>query len=165
MALFTQGERIFRQHKLRLLANGQYVARFDEGGIHAFIPEENIQQRLLAQLEQAFALCDLAVISDYRYGVLSPRILERLHTLQAERHLPMIVDSKTLHNFKGLEISAITPNIAEARQLVGAADSKYTSSSSETLLAEARILAEHLHSLLTTRYVGDYTGWRGSLPA
>ncbi|GHO70750.1 bifunctional protein HldE [Ktedonobacter sp. SOSP1-52] len=149
------------QHKLRLLANGQYVARFDEGGIHAFMPEENIQQRLLAQLEQAFALCDLVVISDYRYGVLSPRVLEHLHTLQAERHLPMIVDSKALHNFKGLDASVITPNIIEARQLVGMTGHKPTSLTSAPLLAEARILAERLHSLLTTRYVAITLGGEG----
>ena len=149
------------QHKLRLLANSQYVARFDEGGIHAFIPEEEIQQRLLTQLEHAFALCDLVVISDYCYGVLSPRVLEYIHMLQSRRHLPIIVDSKALHNFKGLEISAVTPNIAEARILMGANGRKPTTSTPGTLLEEARILAEYLHELLTIRYVALTLGSEG----
>ena len=66
-------------HKLRVLADGQYVVRLDEGA-PSFSNES--QERLLAHLEETFARCDLVVISDYCYGTLSDALIEHLQALR-----------------------------------------------------------------------------------
>src|SRR5579859_1658401 len=99
-------------HKLRILADGQYVVRLDEG---VSSPSTEGQMRLLAHLEAAFSRCDVVVISDYCYGTLSDALIERLRTLRAARRCPLLVDSKNLHYFRDLEATVITPNYEEAR--------------------------------------------------
>src|SRR5690348_15759495 len=51
-------------HKLRVLADGQYIVRLDEGA-PSFSKES--QERLQAHLEATFSRCDVVVISDYCY--------------------------------------------------------------------------------------------------
>ena len=85
----VEDESVHTLHKLRILADGQYVVRFDEGpgrGVHngGLGPTTS---RLIARLEEAYALCDLVIVSDYCYGVLSDALSERLRTWQAQRKL------------------------------------------------------------------------------
>src|SRR5438270_4969524 len=66
-------------HKLRILADGQYVVRFDDEETHAYTQES--RRQLLANLEQVFPSCDLVVVSDYCYGVVSDELIGRLREL------------------------------------------------------------------------------------
>ncbi|MCC6315915.1 MAG: bifunctional heptose 7-phosphate kinase/heptose 1-phosphate adenyltransferase, partial [Thermomicrobiales bacterium] len=58
-------------HKLRVVANGQVVVRFDEGDTRDRTAAAD--DRLLENMRDGFARSDLIVASDYGYGVLSPR--------------------------------------------------------------------------------------------
>ena len=69
-------------HKMRILANGQYVVRFDEGGYDQYDAET--QDALLASLDHVYGNCDVVVISDYDYGVVTDNLLDRLNQLRAE---------------------------------------------------------------------------------
>lgn len=112
-------------HKLRILADGQYVARFDEGGntiAHSYA--EASQQRLIANLEAAYARCDLVVISDYCYGTVSDALIERLSELYEAEPKALVVDSKALQRFRNLKASVVTPNYQEARLLVELTESR-----------------------------------------
>src|SRR5437764_5839429 len=100
-------------HKVRILADGQYVVRFDEGDRRRCSAEG--QQRLLANLEVAFRWCDLVVVSDYGYGVASPELIERLRALRAARPRVLLVDPKDLRRFRHAGATVITPNQLEAR--------------------------------------------------
>ncbi len=104
-------------HKLRILADGQYVVRLDEGAPYS---STEGQKRLLAHLEATFSRCDVVVVSDYCYGTLSDALIERLRALRSERRCPLLVDSKNLHRFRDLEATVVTPNYEEARLLVAA---------------------------------------------
>ncbi len=118
----VEDEMLPTQHKLRILANGQYVVRFDDGSArspHASPYTQQSQQQLLAFLEELYARCDVIVISDYCYGVIWDGLLERLRTLHSERPKPILVDSKALQRFKELPVTVVTPNYSEARMLVG----------------------------------------------
>ncbi len=104
-------------HKLRILADGQYVVRFDEGARRP-LPED-IRARLLADLERAYPRCNLVVISDYGYGVACDPLIERLCALRAARPQPLLVDSKELHRFRAAGATVVTPNHLEARLAAG----------------------------------------------
>lgn len=102
-------------HKLRILADGQYIVRFDED-TRPHSPAS--KQRLLANLDEAFARCDLVLVSDYDYGVLSDELIDRLRALRSRRTCPLLVDSKNLSRFHQIGASVITPNHFEAWLLV-----------------------------------------------
>lgn len=99
-------------HKLRIIANGQYVVRFDEGGALPFA--RRTREQLLATLDHAFPNCDLVVISDYNYGVAGDELVARLKQLRATRPCVLAVDSKNLGRFREAGATIITPNELEA---------------------------------------------------
>jgi len=103
-------------HKLRILADGQYVVRFDDEETHQY--SQASQQKLLAHLEEVFPRCDLVVVSDYCYGVISDDLIDRLRQLRAAHPKVLLVDSKDLYRFRNVGATVITPNVLEARLLV-----------------------------------------------
>lgn len=106
-------------HKQRILANGQYVVRIDEGELKQGQEiEPALQCMLLDALEQFYPTCDLVVVSDYGYGVLCQALVERLCRLQKEQPRITLVDSKHLENLRELCATLVTPNYDEARRLV-----------------------------------------------
>ncbi|MBX6342716.1 MAG: bifunctional hydroxymethylpyrimidine kinase/phosphomethylpyrimidine kinase, partial [Thermomicrobiaceae bacterium] len=103
-------------HKLRILADGQYVVRFDEGETRDCAPEA--REALLQALDRAYPRCDVVVVSDYTYGVCGDDLLARLRALRAERPVPLVVDSKAIHRFRDVGATVVTPNYLEARLAV-----------------------------------------------
>lgn len=100
-------------HKLRILADDQYVVRFDSGHIGDL--SKGTKDALLSRLEAAYQRCDVVVVSDYHYGAMFPELLHRLTDLRRERWVPLIVDSKNLPVYAGADVTVITPNQLEAR--------------------------------------------------
>ena len=137
-------------HKLRILADGQYVVRLDEGA-PSF--SRKGQERVLAYLEEAFARCDVVVISDYCYGTLSDTLIERLRALRAARPCPLLVDSKNLHRFRDLEATVVTPNYEEARLFAAAGGLVHASAAgSEREKREVAEVGRHLLALLNAEH-------------
>ena len=99
-------------HKMRILADGQYVVRLDEGDARAASLAN--QQRILAALDEAFAQCDVVVVSDYAYGLVSDAVIRRLRILREREPRPLIVDSKQLLRFRAARATVVTPNWLEA---------------------------------------------------
>lgn len=99
-------------HKMRILADGQYVVRLDEGDARA-VSRAN-QRRILATLDEAFAQCDVVVVSDYAYGLVSDAVIRRLRVLRERTPRPLIVDSKQLLRFRAARATVVTPNWLEA---------------------------------------------------
>ena len=106
-------------HKQRILADGQYVVRVDEGELtRGEEIEPEMQKRLVEALEKAYPACDLVVVSDYCYGVVCPALVERLRALHEQHAKVLLLDSKHLENLCSLRATVVTPNHAEAVQLV-----------------------------------------------
>lgn len=104
-------------HKLRILADGQYVVRFDEGeGVNSHERTASSRQ-LLAKLEAAYPHCDLVIVSDYCYGGVPDELLERLGYLHAIQPKVLLLDSKALQRFRSVKATIVTPNLLEARLL------------------------------------------------
>lgn len=103
--------------KLRILADGHYVVRFDEGLPQPLSPA--IEQQLIERLRVGFAECSAVIVADYCYGVLSERVIAEIGRLKEQHSRLVLVDSKNLPLYRGMTASVITPNHLEAQRAVG----------------------------------------------
>ena len=103
-------------HKLRVVANGQYVVRFDEGEARTCSAEG--RRHLISRIEEAFPRCDLVVVPDYGYGVVTDEVIDLLQRLRAGRPCVLAVDAKEIVRFAAVGATVVTPNLQEARQAV-----------------------------------------------
>ena len=87
--------------KQRVLAASQLIVRFDQGSTKAIAQE--VEQELIERLVTLFTECDAVIVSDYGYGILTPRVIETLVKLQADRPRVLVVDSKRLEAYRELE--------------------------------------------------------------
>ena len=102
--------------KQRVLAASQLIVRFDQGSTKAIAQE--VEQELIERLVTLFTECDAVIVSDYGYGILTPRVIETLVKLQADRPRVLVVDSKRLEAYRELEATAVKPNYDEAIRLL-----------------------------------------------
>jgi D-beta-D-heptose 7-phosphate kinase/D-beta-D-heptose 1-phosphate adenosyltransferase len=103
--------------KQRILADGQMVVRLDSGAVDGI--DADTEDDLIARLASAHAVSDAVIVSDYDYGVITPRIVSVLAELQAARPLPLVVDARDLGRYRRLAITAVKPNYGEAVRLLG----------------------------------------------
>lgn len=115
--LIEEGRRTLTKH--RLVAAAQVLVRFDQGDTDAICPFT--ENALIAGLTDHFPHCDAVLISDYGYGILTPRVIQTLAALHAAspRPIPIIVDAKHLPRYRALDPSAIKPSYEEAVRLLG----------------------------------------------
>ena len=155
----VEDEQASTLHKMRILADGQYVVRFDDEEAHHY--SQNTQERILAHLEHEFPLCDLVIISDYRYGVLSDVVIERLRTLQSQHRKLMLIDSKDLYRLRDIGATIVTPNYLEACLLVEHQQATTLALNSQQHLSEIQRIGEKLLSLIHTEHVAITLGSDG----
>ncbi|MBA2678465.1 MAG: hypothetical protein H0U76_08745 [Ktedonobacteraceae bacterium] len=113
------------------MSDGQHIARLDEGGVSPIPSTLECQQRLLTALDRLYSQCEVVILSDYGYGVVSDALLERLHLLSHAAPRVILVDSQNLQRFRHFPATVVTPNYAEALLLA----------------AEALLLAKEMGSL------------------
>jgi D-beta-D-heptose 7-phosphate kinase/D-beta-D-heptose 1-phosphate adenosyltransferase len=106
-------------HKLRVVADGQYLARVDVGGRRVGTPQA--ERALLDRLDELLPTVDLVLVADYRYGVLSDTVIGRLRRLRGRR-APLVIDSKALPRYGGVGAALLTPNHREALLAVEGAE-------------------------------------------
>src|SRR6266511_3424010 len=103
--------------KHRVIAASQILVRFDQGSTGPV--DRATEQELIDRLADLFPTCDALVISDYGYGILTPRVIAAIAELQAQSPRVVVVDSKFLPAYRDVGVTAIKPNYAEAMQLLG----------------------------------------------
>ncbi|MCK8824313.1 bifunctional heptose 7-phosphate kinase/heptose 1-phosphate adenyltransferase [Fuchsiella alkaliacetigena] len=107
--------------KTRILAGGgqtvkQQVVRIDKLENSHVDPE--IEEKLLAYVEEVIAEVEAVILSDYGNGVFTPRIKERVIELARDEEKLVTVDSRyELLSFEGISIA--TPNKEETEQVLG----------------------------------------------
>jgi len=99
--------------KLRLVADGHLVARYDEGITTDLSPE--LEATLHARFRTLYAQCDVVIISDYLKGAITPRFLRLLTRLLRKLPRPVVVDCKDLARHPFRHVTVLTPNHHEAR--------------------------------------------------
>lgn len=102
--------------KQRLLGNTHLLARMDQGSVDAIAPA--IEQALIDQLKALFPKCDAVIVSDYHYGIMTPRVIEALIHLQSQYPRVLVVDSKRLEAYQTAGVTAVKPNYQEAIRLL-----------------------------------------------
>ncbi|MBW4469918.1 MAG: bifunctional hydroxymethylpyrimidine kinase/phosphomethylpyrimidine kinase [Stenomitos rutilans HA7619-LM2] len=102
--------------KQRIMAASQMVVRLDQGSIEAIALE--MEQQLIDRLHKLVPSCDAIVISDYSYGLLTPRVLDAIAALQATAPKLLVVDSKRLASYRSLGATVVKPNYEEACRLL-----------------------------------------------
>jgi D-beta-D-heptose 7-phosphate kinase/D-beta-D-heptose 1-phosphate adenosyltransferase len=125
--------------KNRVVAGSQMVVRFDQGSVKPVSPE--IESAMIERLIDLFPTCDAVIISDYNYGILTPRVIQAIAELQANDPRVIVGDSKNLPALKQVGVTAVKPNYQEAVQLIGL-------SQLENLAERARQIAKHGDQIL-----------------
>ncbi len=100
--------------KLRILADNQFVARFDDEENGDVSGETELQ--LLAVFRRLFQDSDVVIVSDYMKGVITPGFVAELGSLNGGRERLVVVDSKDLSKRSFRNVSVITPNHLEAQK-------------------------------------------------
>ncbi len=153
-------------HKLRIMADGQHIARFDEGDSHTTIYHPETKERLLAHLAELYHHCDAIVLSDYRYGVLSADVIQHLETLQQADPKVLLIDSQTLARFRQFPATVVTPNYQEFLLLAENINGHPLGGNGLTVpenLTEVEQIAGHIRAGLTADYLAITLAERGVL--
>ncbi len=144
-------------HKLRVVANGQYIVRFDEGNA----TRTSAASRLLMadRIVRLFEQSDLVVVSDYCHGVVSGEVVSLLAHLQGEQRKVVVVDSKSIAQFAHCGVTMVTPNLWEAARAV-ALDPP---SEADSHLDYAASIADRLRGRLDAAYIAVTMAGHGVL--
>ena len=102
--------------KQRVLANGQMMIRFDQGGTQSL--EDEDEKWLIKRINRLAGEVDGIVISDYNYGILTPRVIKALARLQKRQPRMVVVDAKEYKKYQALNVTAVKPNYAEAVKIL-----------------------------------------------
>lgn len=104
--------------KHRVFAGTQMLVRFDAGTTARV--DRAREAELAGRLATLFDGHEAVIVSDYGYGILTPRVIATLAGLQASAPRVIVADSKTLGAFRGVGVTAVKPNYDEALRLLGA---------------------------------------------
>jgi D-beta-D-heptose 7-phosphate kinase / D-beta-D-heptose 1-phosphate adenosyltransferase len=102
--------------KQRVMASSQILVRFDSGTTDAI--DEYTEQALIDELERRYPECDAAIVSDYGYGILTERVIDKLSQLQARHKRVLVVDAKNLAAYRHIGTTAVKPNYEQVLKLL-----------------------------------------------
>lgn len=106
--------------KTRVCAGPHLLVRFDQGTISPVDGEA--ESALIDRLAAAVEACDAVIVSDYGYGILTPRVIRLLADVQSRRRRVVVVDSKSLPAYRDLRATAVKPDYRQAARLLGIPD-------------------------------------------
>ncbi len=106
--------------KRRVMAGAHLVVRFDEGSTEPI--DERTEAALLERLAGLYPRADAVIISDYGYGVVTPRLVQTLARLQAATPHVLLVDAKDLAAYREVGVTAVKPSYVEVIRLLGLRD-------------------------------------------
>ncbi|MFN8472469.1 MAG: D-glycero-beta-D-manno-heptose 1-phosphate adenylyltransferase [Anaerolineae bacterium] len=132
------GRRTLAKH--RVLSQGHLLVRFDQGTTGPV--DRRTEQTVIERLSALFPLADAVVVSDYGYGILTPRIIRVLAQLQ--RHAPrvLVADAKHLPAYRTVGVTAVKPNYQEALRLLGESSRAASHERADQILAAGQRIFE-----------------------
>lgn len=103
--------------KSRVAAGSQLLLRFDEGDTGRVDGET--EERMLRHLRHLLPDCDALILSDYGYGILTPRIIRAISAWQRKEARLLAVDAKALNLYRDCGVTVAKPNYQECAHLLG----------------------------------------------
>lgn len=103
--------------KQRILAGHQVLVRCDTGSTHPI--HSAVEHQLIERLDGPLRSADVVLISDYAYGILTPKLIAHLsqwRRRQANR--VMAVDARDLSQYANAQVTVVKPNLREACSLL-----------------------------------------------
>ncbi len=104
--------------KHRLLADTQLLMRVDQGTTQRLIARD--QGELHELVRSQLRSCDLIVVSDYGYGIVTQLMIDSLN--ERRPRVALAVDSKSLQKFAAVRPDVVKPNYKQACELLGLKD-------------------------------------------
>jgi D-beta-D-heptose 7-phosphate kinase/D-beta-D-heptose 1-phosphate adenosyltransferase len=98
--------------KTRVIAHNQQVVRFDREDSNYV--DGKILKGILAYIHSRFREHDAVIISDYKKGMVSSRLVKDIMTVSKAKKIFVAVDPKIGHFGLYQAVSLVTPNVAEA---------------------------------------------------
>ena len=102
--------------KHRVIAGNQLLVRFDHGTTSSI--DGAVETKLMRQLQEGFRRADVVIVSDYGYGILTRRLIDRLAQLQARWPRLLVLDAKRPELYQHAGVTAVKPNYGEAVRLL-----------------------------------------------
>lgn len=135
--------------KLRIIGGHQQMLRldFEETTPWPLATENRVLEYITAKVVQQ--QCKAIIVSDYAKGVCTPRLCQKLMELQEQHGVPVIVDPKGTDWERYQGAFAVTPNLKELGEALGA-DLKNEDEAVRQAAAKLR-RRYRLQSLLATR--------------
>jgi D-beta-D-heptose 7-phosphate kinase / D-beta-D-heptose 1-phosphate adenosyltransferase len=127
--------------KQRVIAASQMMVRYDQGSTGPIDPE--IEEALIARIKTLFPKVDAVILSDYDYGILTPRVIQVLEELQADDPHIIVADSKRLEKYRGLNLTAVKPNYSEALNLLKMEDINKPHERISQIIANGEAILDH----------------------
>lgn len=112
--LTRRGRHTLAKH--RVIAGSQLLVRFDRGSTGPV--DKKTEQGIIDRLKHFFPRCDALIVSDYGYGILTPRVIDAIAGLQARCPRLLAVDSKSLPAYRHVGVTVVKPNYQESTQLL-----------------------------------------------
>ena len=109
-----RGRRTLAKH--RVVADSHMLVRYDVGSTRPVARAS--ETALLDRLRTHFAEHHVVVISDYAYGVVTPRVIAALAAWQTRAPRVIVADSKRLTAYRDVGVTAVKPNYEEALRLL-----------------------------------------------
>lgn len=142
--------------KIRISAASNILLRVDQGSTDDI--SDTCIGKLTGTIKELAKKVDAIVISDYGYGVFTPKLIEALMPLRKNQDKLLIVDAKEPQKFKRLSPTAIKPNYEEALAML-ALKKVDKSDRAEQMIANAQQLLE----VSGAKYVASTLDADGSL--
>jgi len=100
--------------KTRFVSGQQQMLRLDREECLSMVGED-VAKRRDKEVEKAARECDAIIVSDYDKGIVDAALMATLH----KTGLPVVVDPKPLNAALYQGVMLVTPNLKEAREIVG----------------------------------------------
>lgn len=103
--------------KSRVIAASQHVVRVDrEKKEHI---SQNLYKRILLSIKKIVPRVDGIILSDYKKGILTPKVCREIISQAIKYKVPVSVDPKGKDYSRYKSVTIITPNVKEAQEASG----------------------------------------------
>ncbi|MBI1785446.1 D-glycero-beta-D-manno-heptose-7-phosphate kinase [Candidatus Sumerlaeota bacterium] len=103
--------------KTRIMAGGQQLLRLDREETGSY--SSAVERELIENVRRTISRCEGVVISDYRKGTVTPKLIRAVTAFAKRKSIPVVVDPKVpnFRIYRGADY--LTPNLKEASEAAG----------------------------------------------